>query len=202
MGTRALGAAVVVLALAALAGTQVASATQICKPVKTGGDGKCPNGSLEKELAKGESFTVTSTDVVLTSASTSVTCSRSSVGLKMTSENAISLIRGRVTALSFANCKTAGGTECTTAVSNLPYKVGYHNEDIIVYDEAGIVIEVHCGFLISCELTAQEQLLSNKENLLLASAEEPGTEGAFCPIAPRFDASYSPRSEFTFRRGR
>ena len=182
----------------ALVGEESVSATQICKRVKGGGDGKCPNGSFEKELAKGESFTASSTDLVLTSAITNVACSSSAVTLRMTSRNSISLIKGLVTALSFTDCRTTGGTGCITTLANLPYEAVVHREDVIVSDAAGVVIDVRCGFLVSCEFTAQEQLLSVEGDLLVASEERPLAKKGFCPVVPRLDASYSTRSKITF----
>jgi len=192
-------AAVAACALLAFAGAGAASATQICKRAEGGGDGKCRNGSSEKELAKGESFTATSTDLVLTSPTTEVACSSSSMTLRMTTENAISLIRGKVTALSFADCSTNGGTPCVSTVANLPYDAVLHRTDVILFDKAGgVSIEFECGYLESCEFTVQVQLIAAAGDLLVASGEIPSTAKGFCPVAARLDATYSARSGITF----
>lgn len=190
-------AAVAAFALMALAGAEIAAATQICKRVESGGEGKCRNGSFEKELAKGESFTASSIDLVLTGLTTYVTCPSSSVTLKMTSKNSIPLIKGKITALSFTDCKTSGGTGCVATAANLPYEVVLHKEDVIVFDEAGVVFKLHCGYLVSCELTAREQLLGVEGDLVVASEERPLSKKGFCPVVPRLDASYSTGSKIT-----
>ena len=192
-------AAVAALALLALAAPGAASTTQICKRAEGGGDGKCRNGSSERELAKGESFTATSTDLVLTSPSTDVACATSSVTLKMASRNTASLIRSKVTALSFVGCRTSGGTPCVTTVANLPYDAALHRSDILFFDKAGgVAIHLSCGYLVSCEFTVHEQLLALEGNLLVASSERPTTARGFCPVAARFDATYSTGSRITF----
>ncbi len=191
-------AAFIVVALA-IAGT--AAATQICRPVESGGDGKCPDGSLEKELAKGESFTATSTDLVLTGQTSSVSCSSSTARLRMISENSISLVEGLITALSYTDCKTSGGTACTTTVTGLPYEAVVHPPDVIVSDPQGIVVGFKCGFLVRCELKTREQLLEVEGNQLVASSERPSSKKGFCPLVPRLDATYTTRPELTFSGG-
>jgi hypothetical protein len=198
-GVRGFGAVVLALALVALVGSGAASATQACKRVEGGGDGKCPGAQSEKELAKGQSFRATSTDLVLTSPTTDVACAGSSLRVRMTSPNGIKLLRGKVPALTFSGCKTSGGTPCTTSVANLPYETVLQKRDILFFDPAGVVIGLNCGLLISCEFVAREQLLEAAGNLLVASGERPlARKGAFCPIAPRLDASYRALPGFTF----
>ncbi len=195
-------AAVATFALMAVGDAGVASATQICKRVESGGDGKCRNGSLEKELAKGESFTATSTDLVLTSPTTSVACSSSSITARLTSKNAIALLRGKITALSFTGCETGGGTPCVVGVANLPYETVFHKTDILVFDKVGgVVFRLNCGFLASCEFEAREQLIELEGGRLVASREIPyARQGTFCPVAPRLDATYSPLRGVTLLR--
>ncbi len=196
---RALGAAVVALVLAVLAGSGVAAATQICEPAGSGGDGRCPNGSAEALLPKGASFKAESTDVVLTSLTAEVSCSTSTLAARLTSENGIPLLKGKITALSFAGCETAGATPCEVTVANLPYETVFHKTDIIVFDDAGEVIRLNCGFLVSCEFEAQEHLLEPEGDLLAASEERPyAKRGAFCPVGSRLDATYAPLRELTF----
>lgn len=190
---RALGAAVVALVLAVLAGSGVAAATQICESVGSGGDGRCPDGSAEELLAKGKSFRASSTDVVLTSLTTEVTCSTSSITVRLTSKNGVKLLRGKIPALSFTGCETGGGTPCAVTMVNLPFETVFQRTDILVFDEAGVVFRLNCGFLVSCEFEAREQLIELEDGLLVASREIPyGRTGAFCPFAARLDATYSP----------
>lgn len=193
-------AAFAVFALLALAGPGGAPATQICEQAQSGGDGKCPNGSSERELAKGESFTLAASDLVLTSPNTYVSCSNSSIRLKMTSKNSISLVRGVITALSFDGCETSGGTACETSVANLPYDAVVHPPDVIVSDEDGMPIQLNCGFLVSCELIGEEHLLEVEDDQIVASAERPAAKKGLCPAWPRLDATYSAQPELTFSK--
>jgi hypothetical protein len=179
------------LVLMAFASAWVAAATQVCKQVGSGGDGKCLGGAAERELAKGESFTASSTDVVLTSPTTYVSCESSSITLRMISRNSILLIKGLMTDLSFDGCETSGGTTCVTSVANLPYEAVVQNQDVIVSDAANIPMRLDCGFLVSCELIAREQLLAIEGDLMVASTERPLARKGACPVWPRFDASYS-----------
>lgn len=198
--TKGLGlAAVAAIALMGLAHAEMASATQVCKQVQSGGDGKCPGGSSEKELTKGEALTASATDLVLTGLSSSVSCARSSVTLRMASENSISLIKGKVTALSFDDCATVAGTPCVATVANLPYDVVLHDTDLLFFDKAGgVSLQLECGYLVSCEFTVQEQLLEVEGNLLVAVDERPATKKGLCPLVPRLDATYSAGSGITF----
>jgi hypothetical protein len=194
-------AAVATFALIALAAAEGAPATQICERVGSGGDGRCPGGSAERELAKGGSFTVSSTDAILTSATSEVSCSSSSVRLKMTSRNGISLVKGKVPALSFDGCETAGGTSCNVTFANLPYEAVLHPPDVLVSDPVGIAIHLDCGFLVSCQFTAQEQLLAVEGDLVVAAGDRAATVEGLCPVAARLDATYSASdagSELTF----
>ena len=195
---RVLGLVVAAVLLMGLAGT--ASATQVCKQVQSGGDGKCPGGPSERELAKGESITAAATDVVLTSLSSSVFCSRSSVRVQLASKNSISLLKGKVTALSFTDCATSGGTPCTVSVANLPYEVVLHKTDLLFFDgTGGVEMRVSCGYLVRCEFTVQEQLLEVEGDVLVADKERPATKkGLLCPLVPRLDATYTTGSRVTF----
>jgi hypothetical protein len=191
-------AAIAALALLALAGPGAASAAQICKQVPSGGDGQCPGRAAEKQIAKGESFEVSATDAVLTSPVTDISCANSSVRVRMTSENGISTLEGKITALSFDGCETAGGTACTVTLGNLPFETVFHLADVLVFDEAGILFRINCGFLVSCEIEGREQLIELEAGVLVASDERPyAKRGAFCPSVPRFDATYSPPSGLT-----
>ncbi len=189
---------VVGLALVLLVGSGLGSATQICQRVEDGGDGKCPNGTFEQELAEGASFRAVSTDVVLTSPAMDITCARSSLRVRMTSPNSIKLLRGKITALSFSDCRTSGGTRCSTSLANMPYEAVLQNRDILFFDPDDIVISLNCGFLVNCELVGEEQLLAAEEDLLVASAERPAAKRGWCPPVPRIDASYRALPAFTF----
>lgn len=194
----ALGAVVLALAAIALAGPGTAAASEICKQAAGGGDGRCPDRTAEKQIAKGESFEVSATDAVLTSPVTEISCADSSLRVRMTSRNGIPTLEGKVTALSFDGCETAGGTACTVTLGNLPFETVFHRTDILVFDEAGILFRINCGFLVSCEIEGREQLIELEDGLLVASGERPyAKRGAFCPFAPRFDATYSPPNGLT-----
>jgi hypothetical protein len=184
-------AAVAAMAVMAF-GASTAAATQVCVAATAGhpADGKCAAG--ERELTNGESVTGTSSNPVLTSSVTTVTCKESSTTVKANTGTGTP-IAGEVTALSFANdCTTSSGTSCTVTVVNLPYTGSLETNKLTVTDAVGAGAKVVCGVLINCTFTTKKAELTVTHN---ASTTFDATvslerEGGFCPATAEWHATY------------
>lgn len=178
-------AAVAAMAVMAF-GAGTASAAQICVPGT--GDGKCAT-SNEREYTPGTNITATSSNPVLTSSITTVTCKESSTTVTGTASTGAA-ISGEVTALSFANdCTTSGGTSCTVTVVNLPYPGSLTSSELTVNDASGAGAKVVCGVLINCTFTSTDAVLSVAHDTFQATVKLNRT-GGFCPETAEWHATY------------
>lgn len=202
-------AAVAAMAVTAFVGAGTASAaTKLCatstkKPEVTANG--CPTN--KEEPAKNASGKVhieaESTEALLTTSITNVTCDVSKVTIEANSatNEGNTSITGEVTSLSFSSCETSGGTECTVTVKNLPYEGhllgttgGNTNlSTLTVTDAVGAGAQVVCGFLINCTFTTKEASLAGTNGsptTFKASKVLLAREGGFCPATAEWDATY------------
>lgn len=186
-----------VLGLAAVAATAVmafgagtASAAQICVPDTIKFDGKCPTATAEREYNPAtDTITATSSNPVLTSSITNVTCKESATTVAGSSSTGAT-ISGEVTALSFTNdCTTAGGTSCTVTVVNLPYPSSLTSSELTVNDASGAGAKVVCGVLINCTFTTTDAVLSVNHDTFQATVKL-NRSGGFCPETAEWHATY------------
>lgn len=188
--------AVASLAAVALAAPGTASAVQICfKVASPFGDTKCETEHAEKEYQ--EEIKSTSTNPVLTTSITNVTCEHSETTFDPGAATG-SEIPGEIKALSFTgNCKTSNGTACTVQVLNLPYPSSIEGSVLTVNDASGAGFKVVCGFLINCTFTTTDGpvTLSHEAGVLRKIWHWFfGEKTGFCPASAELEATYTATS--------
>jgi hypothetical protein len=174
------------------AGAPSASATEFCSTETS----PC-TGTM---YGSGTKFAGKSTNPILTSSITNVTCELAQMGGELTSTGGTGStpISGTVTSATWTNnCKTASGTACTITVLNLPWSMtgeeaaGENEFTVTVAGKPGVTVK--CGFLINCTFTQTSLVLSGENGnpaYVTATAEALNTEGGFCPATASYDAKY------------
>jgi len=192
-------AAVAAAALMALVGVGSASAAELCSTSTTPCSGtKYLSGTtFHAELESG-------TLATLTNSISNVTCEKSTVAGKTTSNGGSgTTITGEITGLTFtSNCKTASGTACTVTVINLPYPATISGggtaegskSTLTVSDPSGAGATVVCGFLINCTFTTTDATLTVTNQPggtpTVSASVNLSRSGGFCPSTSTWDAAY------------
>lgn len=188
-------AAVAALAVMAFVGAGTASATTLCK---TGGSPEAGCGAGKGEInAETDNIVGTSTNAILTSSLTNVTCEHSETEINPESSTGTPII-GSVEKLTFTgNCKTSSGTACTVQVLNLPYGGSLEGDTLTVTDPIGAGAKVVCGFLINCTFTTKQASLTvenGSPTVAVAAGVKLERAGGFCPETAEWHATYKTSS--------
>jgi hypothetical protein len=184
---------VAVVAMTAFFGASSASAVQLCKTVNFGsGDGLCP--TILDEAESSDPIFSTSTEWVLTTSATNITCENASMTVDPATSTG-SPIAAEVTALSATgNCKTTGGTACTVTTVNLPYPAAFTGEGFTINDAVGGGFVVKCGFLINCTFTVKDMFAPTThvgdDSVTHLSKISMEKAGGFCPATAEWHATF------------
>jgi hypothetical protein len=207
-------ALVAAMALTAIMGaTSASAATKLCSTVVNANQGGCPAGKYEYA----GTVKATSTNAILTSSTTNVTCEHSEVTLTANTSTNVppaTSIAGTITNLTFTkNCKTASGTACTVETVNLPYdghvqgtiEGNTNTSSLTVTDATGAGALVKCGFLINCTFTTKEATLHGVNisspattTRFTAAGIKLNRSGGFCPETAEWHATYDVTSPAGF----
>lgn len=175
-------AAIAAAALMAFLGAGTASATQLCTDSELG----CTEYS--------GNINGSSTNATLVTNLATVKCGESATAITANSSTGAPIL-GEVTGLSFSNCKTELGVECTVTVKNLPYSGSLEGKTLTVTDSVGAGAKVVCGTVISCEFLTKEASLSitNGSPTVAVAKEVPLSHetGAICPSTATWSATYA-----------
>lgn len=177
-------------------GGGTASAAQLCANAASEANGCGKNGTQAKAETAAD-VTGTSTNAILTSSITDVTCTDSHTTINPNSSTGTP-ITGTVDVLTFGGeCETSGGTECHVTTVNLPYEASIEGTTLTVKDAVGAGAVVECGFLINCTFTTKEAKLSitnGTPTTATASKVVLNRSGGFCPATAEWHATYSTTS--------
>jgi hypothetical protein len=192
-------AMVAAIATMAFIGASSASAVTACK-VNTN---PCPEGQLYPSGTVVKAKLETGTKAVLTTNLATVECSVSeSVGKSTATEG--SPLPGLITSLTFKECKTTAGVECTVTVVNLNVEAPY-KADITASGSGNGVLNVLasslgnpgatvvCASVIKCTFTTPEAKLSitgGEPAKLFANAISLEQKGEICPTTSTWTAHY------------
>jgi hypothetical protein len=141
------------------------------------------------------------TQATLTTNVTNVHCKKSTVhGHTSNAGGKGVAVTGTITSLTFTECATTGGQQCTVSAVKLPYKAsivatGGGNGTLSVQSDGSgnPGATVVCGFLINCTFsTANATLGVTGGNPAIAKANgiALAREGGFCPSQSTWDAEY------------
>jgi hypothetical protein len=184
--------AVAAMAVMAFVGAGTASATTLCK---SGGSPEAGCGAGKGEInAETDNIEGTSSNAILTSSLTDVTCKVSETKINPTSSTGAPIL-GTVENLNFKeDCTTASGTSCTVTVVNLPYSSSLEGTALTVTDPIGAGATVKCGFLINCTFTTKSatlNIVNGTPSVAKAEGVKLEREGGFCPETAEWHATYS-----------
>jgi len=181
-------AAVAALGLLAVAGAATASASAtLCSTNTT----PC-TGTIYKKSTKISSSLKAGTVATLT-ASTTVTCKKSTVGGVTTTDTG----HGEINAFTFSECHTTSGQACTVKAVNLNYTATATTGALDITPLAGKGNPgalVECGAFINCTFTVNSITLSvigGSPATIVAKDEKLNGSGFLCPSEAKWDAEYT-----------
>jgi hypothetical protein len=184
-------AAVAAMALMAFVGASTASAADVlCENNITT---PCSQKVLPGGIIKAEAL-----DPKLT-ASTPVTCEKSTVTLEVSNNNGLTNPTGKVTGLTWTNCiETNTGVACTVTTSNLPYHAEVTTPGPNLTVKTGGTgnpgAKVVCGGFLSCTFANEHFTLGidsgNPAKVTAVETELKLLSGFLCPSTAKWDATY------------
>jgi hypothetical protein len=182
-------------AFMAVVGAGTASATELCSTATTPCSGtKYVSGTKIKA--------VNTTNAVLVTSLTTITCTASTVEGETTGAGGSGAIavNGKTTALTFTGCTRTGGEKCTVTSTNLgnatitggsASTTASFNYNVTSKTGANVT----CGFFINCTFTTSAATLVGKNQItemptVKAESISLAREGGICPSSSTWTASY------------